>query len=180
MIIGLVLLSFVLVEYNGFIEINCIERLARLFFKTMHFICFIGFGSIVSYFYQGKMDKKMAIICSMGLVILYLGYFVYIGKYATQWKTILSYGSAYVLFVTCYVLRSKFSKQGMMGYLGHISYSLYLVHGVPGFIMMYWMIDHGIEPLLAISTAIFCLLLIANMFYWLVENKAIRGYKYEL
>jgi peptidoglycan/LPS O-acetylase OafA/YrhL len=161
-------------ELKSFVEINFIERLVRVFFKTMKFVCFIGLGCLVSYIYQGKIGKKTVILCGISLGILYLGYFVYAVKHIEQWKEILSYGLAYALFIGCYVVRDKFSKQGIMGHVGTISYSLYLVHGVPGFIMIYWMMSRDIKPLIATAGAIFYLLLVAKVFYWTVENNPIK------
>lgn len=174
LIIILALLSLVLMNYRHFIETVFIERPMRIFFKTMKFVCFMGLGCLLSYIYQKKITIRKTFIYSLILAVLYFGHFIHTGKHAVEWKEIVSYSLAYLLFATCYALREKFLNSGIMAYIGKISYSLYLVHGVPGFVMIYWIISQDIKPFTAIIITIFCLLLVAKVFYWLVENNSIK------
>jgi peptidoglycan/LPS O-acetylase OafA/YrhL len=174
LVIILAVLSLVLMNCRYFIEINFVERLIRIFFKTMKYICFMGLGCLLSYVCQKKIITKKAFVYSLILATLYFGYFICARNYAAQWKEMVSYSVAYLLFTTCYVLKEKFLNRGTMAYIGKISYSLYLVHGVPGFVVIYWIISRDIKPFTAIITALFCLLFIAKVFYWLVENNPIK------
>ena len=166
----LAILSLVLMECKSIIEISLIKRLIEIFFKTMKYICFIGLGCLLSYVYQKKITTRKAFIYSLILTVSYFGYFVCAGNYAAQRKEIMSYSLAYILFTTCYALRENFLKQGIMAYMGNISYSLYLVHGVPGFVMIYWLMSRNIKLLIAIATTIGCLFLVTIVFYRFIES----------
>jgi peptidoglycan/LPS O-acetylase OafA/YrhL len=174
LIIVLAALSFVLMKCKSLIEINFIERLVQIFFKTMKFVCFMGLGCFLSYVHQKKITARKAFMYSLILAMLYFEYFIDAKNYAVQWKEIASYGLAYLLFIGCYALKGKIPNQGVMAHIGKTSYSLYLVHGVPGFIMMYWMINQRIHPVVAIVTAFFCLLLMASVFYLLIEINIVQ------
>jgi len=171
LVIILAVLSLVLMNCRYFIEINFVERLIRIFFKTMKYICFMGLGCLLSYVCQKKIITKKAFVYSLILATLYFGYFICARNYAAQWKEMVSYSVAYLLFTVCYVLKEKFLNRGTMAYIGKISYSLYLVHGVPGFVVMYWMTSQNTGLLFTILATVFCLLLVASMFYILAEIK---------
>jgi peptidoglycan/LPS O-acetylase OafA/YrhL len=153
-------------------DTHFMERSVWIFFKTMKFICFMGVGSLISYVYQRKMRKESAVILGSALVGLYGWHVSFMGDGEKQWKELVSYGLALVFFIGCYRLNGKFSNKGILVPLGTLSYSLYLVHGVPGFIMMYWMMDWGHE--VSILTAIAYSFFAANVFYWLVEKRMKR------
>jgi len=170
LIVAFVALSLVLMEYRNWLEIKFAQRVVQIFFKTMKFTCFIGLGCLLSYIYQKKITLNKVLVYSLLLVSLYCGYFIYARNYVVQWKEIISYLLAYLLFIMCYILKGKFTKQGIIAYMGSRSYSLYLIHGVPGFVMMYWLIGLGLQVPGIIVLTTTCLLLGANMFYWSVEN----------
>jgi peptidoglycan/LPS O-acetylase OafA/YrhL len=170
LIAALTALSLVLISHRNLIEINFVERPIRVFFKTIKYICFMGLGCLLGYVCQKKITTRKAFVYSLILAVLYFGYFIHTGNHTVEWKEIVSYSLAYLLFTTCYALREKFLNRGIIAYIGKISYSLYLVHGVPGFVMMYWLIDQRIQPIIAIVTAIICLFPLTIVFYQLVEN----------
>lgn len=174
LIIGLSCLSFALAWNGNFVGINRAERLASTFLEVMKFICFIGLGAVMSYVYQGKMKNVTACVSSIGLWILYCMHLIFSKYHSVEWKGLVSYAVAYSVFILCYRLRGKFSRGGITGYIGNISYSLYLVHGVPGFVLMYLAMDYGMQPLGAIITALCYSILMGCLFYQWVENRIVR------
>lgn len=164
-IIGLSCISIIMFEWREvFPDVNALNRSIRLFFRMMRFICFIGLGCLMSYWYQRKLSRKAILIIFLWLVACFI-----MGYEDAQWKEWLSYGGAVIIFTGCYMLRERLSSNGILSWFGQISYSLYLVHGVPGFVIMYNLIEWGYEfsMLMTIAYSFFA----ANVFYLLIELK---------
>lgn len=118
LIAGIFLLSIALMKCKNFtgisyvginpVEMFHVERLIQLFFKTMKFVCFMGLGCLINYVYQEKMTVRKAFVYSLVLTVFYLEYFIYSRSCTMQRKEVASYGLAYLLFTTCYVLSTEF------------------------------------------------------------------------
>jgi len=177
-IIALSCLSIVLFELRDLFPAEIfVQRSIRIFFRTMRFICFMGLGSLMSYGYQKKLPRKVILTVFLCLAVLFCVHCVIMGYENSQWKEWLSYGLALVVFIGCYMLREKFSNKVILAWFGKISYSLYLVHGVPGFVVMYWMMNQDVDPLIAMIAAILYSLISANVFYLVVEKRIKRKLK---
>jgi peptidoglycan/LPS O-acetylase OafA/YrhL len=67
----------------------------------------------------------------------------------------VSYGAALAVFAACYVFRERFRGGGVTGWLADISYPLYAVHGMAGYVLMNLLVRRGVpaEATLAIGLA---------------------------
>ena len=137
--------------------------------KAMQFMSFMCIGCLLSYFYQKQLSPTEAIIAGLMLAVLYICHSI---DRNTSHQEIISYTLAFVLFIGCYLARQRFTNKGLLAHTGKISYSLYLVHGVPGFFILYALLAYGVG--LAITVALAYSIVAAFIFYWLAEHPLLK------
>ena len=164
------LCSFMLMIFKDSVDWSVGERLVKIFFKSMKYICFMGIGSLISYVFQRKLLKNKSIVLAVMLMCLYILHLFWNGLTRGLIIEFFSYLLAIVIFTVCYLYQKKIKDNGILGYIGVRSYSLYLVHGVLGYILMYSLMEVMSYLSMAIATTIFFSILAANMFYLLIER----------
>ena len=169
LIIGLSTLCLITSKLKPWVDWGYGLHLLTLSSKMLRFISFIGMGCILSYWHQRRLLAAESITASIMLVVLY--YCHGIGNNIST-QEIISYSLATIVFLASYVKRQKFTDHGMLAQTGKISYSLYLVHGVPGFFILYSLADYSAH--LAIALALIYAIVAATIFYWLIEQPFLK------
>ncbi len=130
---------------------------AALFSGPMLIFMFIGVA--VHYRFRGFLGNRAAIT----IVILLFAAFYVLGKpaiYGPGFAIILpiNYGAAALVFISCAALPDSLFSGRLLHFAAEISYPLYVVHGVNGYILMRALAGSGMPPglciLLAAATAI--------------------------
>lgn len=65
-----------------------------------------------------------------------------------------SYAIALALFTGCYVFRERIGGRGALNWLASRSYSLYVMHAVPGYVIMRLAMAHGFRPWVCVGMAL--------------------------
>lgn len=87
----------------------------------------------------------------------------------------VSYGLALVVFTSAYLAREHLSRPSrVLSFLARISYPLYVVHGVGGYVVMRVAIDLGLSPITATLLAIGYAIPTAILLHKLVEEPTRR------
>ena len=133
-----------------------------LFIKFTKFLCLMGCGVVMSYGYQKRIRRTKTILLLLILIMVYLAY-------KKPMVETISYLLSFLIFVFCYWQRKIFTSNIFINYFGNSSYSLYLVHGVQGFIVMYMVLAYDGSTLLAILLAIIYSMIISLLFYRFVD-----------
>jgi peptidoglycan/LPS O-acetylase OafA/YrhL len=103
---------------------------------------FMFLGVVFSFHHSGKLGVAWALAAGLFVAVTSLA-----AVYLTQGMiTVCSYGWSLALFFGAYVLRAKFPDIAPLRWLAAISYPLYVVHGIMGYVAMRIMIDFGIIP----------------------------------
>ena len=171
--IGLVigLSALILVDSSVKPHVSCPYGLHLLCLsaKTMHLITFIGFGVVLSFWHQQRLSLVEVMIATVMLAILYFCHGI---DRNIPYQEMMSYAVALLIFIGGYLARHKFTDQNVLAQTGKISYSLYLVHGVPGFFMLYALVGYGAG--MAITVALIYSMVAALIFYRLIERSLLK------
>lgn len=85
----------------------------------------------------------------------------------------VSYLFGLLTFLAAYVLRDKLSRIRILGRIGEISYPLYIVHGLNGYIIQTFLVQHHIHPLLCFAAAVGISTAAAYLLHITVEKNSI-------
>lgn len=89
---------------------------------------------------------------------------------ASGGTTIPNYTFALAVFILFLLLRNKIPQFKWVGFISKISFSLYIVHGLNGYMLMSVLDNGGMPPYLCILIAIAATTLLAVLFYKTVEQ----------
>lgn len=115
--------------------------------------------------------------CCMMIGVLYATtwiatyYSVIHENFYTLW---LNYTVALVCFLCVYTLRGHIVYNRLFDRLGAISYPLYVVHAVPGYVLESVMLGRGWHPLVSLLAALSNAVLLAIVLHFIVEKPSIR------
>jgi len=85
------------------------------------------------------------------------------------WKVPANYGYALVVFSLCYLWRERFRAVRVLDFFAAVSYPLYLVHAVSGYVVMHILMDRGLPYLAAAPLALVVILCAATVLHYAVE-----------
>ena len=81
-----------------------------------------------------------------------------------------TYAYALILFSACYLLRNRFRDSRVLDFLADISFPLYLIHSMIGYVTMPILIDQGIPYTFAWVISLGLTLLVAFLVHKFVET----------
>ena len=145
------------------------------FFKVLsldlRFFCFLFLGIFLSLFYEKKITFKNWVIFSIALIVLFWIETALIFKPERVFKYLVSYIPAWIIFVASTwpkEIQTIAQRQStIFRFLADISYPLYLIHAIPGYILIYILFDHGIPIFIGILIAF----ILSIIFAVLLNNK---------
>jgi peptidoglycan/LPS O-acetylase OafA/YrhL len=163
----------------GFLTLCCIgayvathgldpESFFSYLISDTKYMSFMFLGCLFYYVLYDELDVGAAL--GYGLIIFSL--FVAIGSFYEQHlfgPLVKNYTYALVLFSACYLLRSRFRKNRTLDFLADISFPLYLVHSMIGYVTMPILIDQGMSYGFAWLTSVGLAVLVAGLVHKYVE-----------
>jgi peptidoglycan/LPS O-acetylase OafA/YrhL len=133
--------------------------------SDMKFMSFMFLGCLFYYVLYGELDATAAL--GYGLILFCL--FVAIGSFYEHQlfgPLVKNFTYALLLFWTCYLARNRFRENRILDFLADISFPLYLVHSMIGYVTMPILIDRGLPYGMAWPTSVGLAVLVA----WLVHR----------
>ena len=133
-------------------------------------ITFMLIGTMLNLRHRGRLRAAPA----CGLIALLLALFAAqwkLGLLETQFRAgLVAYAAAFALFAAGFALRHRVHRiPRTIGWLADLSYPLYVVHGVAGYVLMRFALDAGTGPVAAILLALVSALSVAAALHWAVE-----------
>ena len=144
-------------------------RLAVTYYTASQYILFMFIGAIFHYMHRGRMIAAQA-VPGIGAIF---------GLFCLQWATgpgaasrvvAWSYGVALLTFTFAYKVPGLFRSNRVFDFLANISYPLYVIHGVAGFVALRLLADRGIPPAVALMLVTGLCLIVSWLFHLLVER----------
>lgn len=81
-----------------------------------------------------------------------------------------SYLFGLLTFLAAYVLKDRVAKRKLLNKIGEISYPLYVVHGLNGYIMQTFLVQHQVYPLLCFVAVVTAAVIAADFLHRTVEK----------
>jgi len=144
--------------------------LVFIFACTLPCLIFILIGSGFHYLFLQRWSQKEFLISTTILFFLFI---------ATSYHNVLnrSIGSMYsayffslILFWIIFLIRSQLVKFNLIRLISKISYPLYLVHRIPGYVLLTILINNGASPISAIIITVMLITTLAYTVYVFIEK----------
>jgi peptidoglycan/LPS O-acetylase OafA/YrhL len=144
-------------------------ELAMVYGTVSQFILFMFIGVMFHYIYQKKIGLRKGYICIGGLFILFcLDWFI--GPSSITFRLVWNYAFALLTFVFAYTFPSLFRANRVTNFLADISYPLYVIHGVAGYVVLRVMLDRGVKAWVALCVVTGAAFLLAWLIHITIER----------
>ena len=127
---------------------------------------FMFVGVLIS-FHRSEKIGPTTTIAAIAFVLATSLYFTYTTRGLIS---LVSYIFAAAMFITAYLFRAHFPDIALLRGLSAISYPLYVVHGLMGYVAMRIMLDHGVPPAGVVVLATLLALAVSTAIHFLVEK----------
>lgn len=135
--------------------------------------CFIG---VVFYaHWSGRLATGPAIACALALFALYAISFPFSGLFGRRMPSAIgTYFLALAIFAACYVLQGRIRSAPWIDFIARISYPLYALHMLVGFVTLRLLEYLGAPYLLSLSLTLAFVLALASALTTFVEQPGVR------
>lgn len=138
-------------------------------------IVYMFIGTMFNLLYRKKIGGATAaagILYLYLLVLLTAGQSAVLGGFFGQFA--LNYSVSLAVFAACYRYRDAAPKNRILDFLARISYPLYAVHAVTGFVLLEYFLTKGINAFLALTLTFAAVIILAWLLHRLVEKPTVR------
>lgn len=158
-------------SYGGLFEDSSYEYLINVFNKDIKYFLLITIGLCFYHYYK----KKHSILKLIIFGLLLLGFFASPLSYPTRSMLMNSYYLGLVFFAYSIVFKNIGQKSSgyvgkAMDWVAKISYPLYIGHVLPGYTIMYYLLEKGVDVYLAIFAALVVVFPIAYFAHEKIEK----------
>ena len=124
-------------------------QVAMTLVNVAQYIIFMFVGVMFHYLYRGRIEPTKAYAAIGGLFVLFLLHW-WMGPYTANLGVSWNYGFALLTFMFAYAFQGLFKSNRVFDFLADISYPLYVIHGVGGYIALRILLDKGFKAWLAL------------------------------
>ncbi len=140
---------------------------------TMTYLVYMFIGVIVYFHFSGRITVQKALAYGAGLFSAFL-IVALTGRMSASWSShLMNYGAGLGIFLAAYLNRHYFRSTWPTNWLGDMSYSLYVIHPVIGYLIMRVLLDFGWSPTAITLAALLAAFAMAMSLYLGVEKPAI-------
>ncbi|MDQ0140085.1 acyltransferase family protein [Cupriavidus necator] len=147
---------------------------ATSLYLAIQYIDFMFIGVAFNYLLRGALSALGASVLTVAL---------YAGMTAIWWRAApvlfdreWAYAAALLVFATAFMLRESamFRSSALMRFLAEISYPLYVVHGVLGYVVIRVLLELGWDPAVAIAATFGGVICLATAIHFGIERPSHR------
>lgn len=143
-------------------------KIAYVFSFSFVFLIFMFIGVCLYNFYKKHWDGKKTIVA---IILLYVLFILSARTAPVAYEvTVTCYSLALILFVSCLLFSESFKYNKVLNFFGDISYPLYIVHGLNGYMLLSVLDKQGVNPYLSSLITIVVSILLASIIHILIEN----------
>lgn len=155
---------------KGILNINIyLYRAAFLLVYNAPFLVFMFIGTSIHYAYRKviNFDQATAMIAVLFFTFCLM---IQTGIHKPLLAIIWSYGAALVVFLVSYAFRDYFRPRRITSFFADISYPLYVVHGISGYVILRISLESGVPISISIAAATMFAILAAWFLHCFVEK----------
>lgn len=157
-------------RYDLLLQTSAIRyRIVYILASSFTYLIYMFMGVCFYNFYKKYWDMKKTVVSVVSLYVMYITALtngVYTGINNIY---LTSYTLALLLFTGCYMMQDHIRSNRVFQLLGDISYPLYVVHGVNGYIFMSLLDMAGVDPYVSVAVTAALSVLLAYVLHHLVE-----------
>lgn len=144
-------------------------QLAMTYMTVSQYIIYMFIGVLFHYLYRGKVDANKAYLGIGGLFAMFCIHW-WAGPYSANLGVAWSYAFAILTFTFAYSFQSLFKQNFIFDFLADISYPLYVIHGVAGYVALRIMLDMGLKAWFSLVVVTVACLFVSWLLHVWVEN----------
>lgn len=133
------------------------------------YILYILMGTGIYCLYVGKWDRKVWLMVEEVLLICFI---VSVHSLLPYYEAsiFLNYILAFLIFLNVYMLRDKIKQGKILKYFAENSFTIFILHGVNGYILLTIFYDMGLPMYINLPIVIMIILFISGLFHRFVER----------
>lgn len=139
------------------------------------YILFMFIGTAFNLHFRGKLSGLAMAVFAIGLFALFCVSFAFGPQKEILTPTAVSYAAALIVFAGSYATKNQWPDSRIASFFADISYPLYVVHGLAGFVIMRIAIDSGWGALPAVVFAAAASVCAAYLLHACVETPTQKG-----
>lgn len=124
-------------------------QLAMTYMTVSQYVIYMFIGVIFHYLYSGNLDPNKGYLGIGGLFAMFCIHW-WSGPYSANLPVAWSYAFALLTFTFAYSFPNIFNSNRLFEFLADISYPLYVIHGVAGYVALRIMLEKGFKAWLAL------------------------------
>ncbi|WP_439112242.1 acyltransferase family protein [Hydrogenophaga sp.] len=144
-------------------------QLAMTYLTVSQYIIYMFIGVMFHYLKRGMIDANKAWLGICGLFAMFCIHW-WAGPYSENLGVAWSYAFALLAFAFSYSFPNIFKSNRMFDFLADVSYPLYVIHGVAGYVALRIMLDMGIKAWISLLIVTASCLLVSWLLHILIES----------
>ncbi len=157
---------------DSFIEVYnrnpILYKMLIIFYSSSQYVIFMFIGVVFNFIYRKNIKNIYGYYIIFVIMIMFCIH-GQAGPYTQGIKFISSYILAVITFYMCFIFKYSFYSSNILKFLSKISYSLYIIHGIFGYVILRILIEIGTPVLLAILSTLCCVLGVATILNYFIE-----------
>jgi peptidoglycan/LPS O-acetylase OafA/YrhL len=143
-------------------------QLGMSYMMASQYCIFMFVGVVFNYQFSGLIDSNKAFLIISVIFCLFCIHW-YIGPYKDGFVIAWSYAFALIAFIFAYSFQSFFKSNAFFDFFANISYPLYVVHGVAGYVSLRILIDKGFGNIYALVIVTLSIIFISWLMHRYIE-----------
>ena len=144
-------------------------QLAMTYMTVSQYIIYMFIGVLFHYLYCGKIEANKAYL-GVGCLFCMFCIHWWAGPYSANLGVAWSYAFALLTFAFAYSFPSLFKSNRVFDFLADISYPLYVIHGVAGYVALRIMLDMGFKAWVSLLIVTAICLFLSWLLHVLIES----------
>jgi peptidoglycan/LPS O-acetylase OafA/YrhL len=144
-------------------------QLAITYSTVSQYIIYMFIGVIFHYLYLEKIDANRAYLGIGGLFAMFCIHW-WAGPHTTNFEVAWSYAFALLTFAFAYSFPNVFKSNRIFDFFADISYPLYVIHGVAGYVALRVMLDMGVKAWVSLLIVTFTCIFLSWWLHVLIES----------
>lgn len=144
-------------------------QLSMTYMTVSQYIIYMFIGVMFHYLYHGKIDANKAYL-GIGVLFAFFCVHWWAGPYSANISVAWNYAFALLTFAFAYSFPNLFKSNRLFDFFAKISYPLYVIHGVSGYVALRIMLEVGVKAWVSLIVVTGCAIAISYLLHRYIER----------